>query len=268
MPECIHGLEIPLCDICYPKAVPERPRTARVTTPRTSSVRSRSTSGATAGTSTPRVAGASTSRKSVNAAEQRVYHVTHIRNLEKIVADAALSASATPVVDVSSALTRELRLTATVPGVGSIPGSTVASVAEFVPFYFAPDAVLWEELRGGAVDETRWSDAARRATAYDFVFLVTTVGRLGDSVVIADGDAAGTYTRFASADGIQRMVERLHDDEESRRRAEALAPGSLPFGSVQLIGVANDRVRERVRELIGGTGSAPKVVVYPPWFQA
>jgi hypothetical protein len=250
--ECIHGLEIPLCDICYPKAAPEKPRVGR----------------AAAAPRATRAAAVKTSRKSVNAGDQRIYHVTHIRNLESIVSAGALAVDATPAVDVSSELTRELRMSAEVSpsaSAGLDGAGRHASVAEYVPFYLAPDAVLWEDLRGGAVDETRWSDAARKATPFDFVFLVSTVAALGDDAVIADGDAAATFTRFSTGDGIQRTIEKLHDNEDARRNAEALAKHSFPFASVQLIGVANDRVRDRVRDLLGAP--APKVAVYPPWFQ-
>ncbi len=243
MTECIHGLEIPLCDICYPKAAPERPRVSRP-----------------AAAHTPRAGSATTTRTSVKAGEHRAYHVTHIRNLAGIVSRGALGVDASPAVDVSSELTRELRMSAAVP-------PSEASVAEHVPFYLAPDAQLWDDLRAGAHDETRWSDAARKTTPHDFVFLVTTLAQLGPDVVIADGDAAATYTRFASGDGIQRMIERLHGDEASRRNGEALVPGTVPLSAIQLIGVANDPVRDAVRELVGGLAPTPKVAVYPPWFQ-
>jgi hypothetical protein len=41
-----------------------------------------------------------------------------------------------------------------------------------------------------------------------------------------------------------------------------LATGPVSFSAIQLIGVANDRVRDRVRGY-----TATKVAVYPPWFQ-
>ncbi|CAN5151306.1 hypothetical protein BH09ACT5_BH09ACT5_07850 [soil metagenome] len=239
MPECIHGLEIPLCDACYPKAQPEKaapaPRTPRA--PRST-----------------RVAGVATSRKSIDPATQRVYHVTHISNLESILDADQLIAGASPTVDVSTALTRELRLTAEVA-----PGR---SVADYVPFYLAPTALRWDELRHGAEDETRWSAAARTSASVDFVVLVTTVSALGPDAVVADGDAAASLTRFATGEEIIRALTRLHDTSTTDA-AEVLAREAVPFSSIQLIGVANDRVRDRVREL-----TSTKVAVYPPWFQA
>jgi hypothetical protein len=240
VPECIHGLEIPLCDACYPKAQPVA--TAPVRTARTSSPR------------VARVAGVRTTRKSVDPTRQRVYHVTHIGNLESILDADELRADATPQVDVSTPLTRELRVTAEV--------APERSVAGYVPFYLVPTASRWDELRQGAVDETRWSAAARSAASVDFVVLVTTVSALGADAVVADGDAAASLTRFATGDAITPALTKLHDTE-TFDAAEMLAWESVPFSSIQLIGVANDRVRDRVREL-----TSTKVAVYPPWFQA
>lgn len=236
MPECIHGLEVPLCDACYPKTVVEKPKVTRASSPRSA-----------------RVAGVNTTRKSINLAQQRAYHVTHINNLEDILDAGAILTTVAPSVDLSTELTRELRRTAEVA-----PGD---SVADRVPFYLVPTATLWEDLRAGAVDETRWSADARASVAADFVFLVTTVAALGDDAVIADGDAAATFTRFAAGADRSRMLERLHDTDAAAG-AEVLATGPVSFSAIQLIGVANDRVRDRVRGY-----TATKVAVYPPWFQ-
>ncbi len=241
MPECIHGLEIPLCDACYPKTQPEKPAVVRRPAGRA-----------------PRLAGAtSTTKKSVAPAQQRVYHVTHIRNLEVILETGEIAADATAVVDLSTDLTRELRRTATF----TTDASTERSVSEYVPFYLAPSATRWDELRRGAEDETQWSAAARAAASVDFVVLVTTVAALGPDAVITDGDAAGSLTRFEGGDDLTRALSRLHDTQ-TLDAAEALALGAVPVESIQIIGVANDRVRDRVRELTG-----IKVAVYPPWFQ-
>ena len=124
-----------------------------------------------------------------------------------------------------------------------------------------PQATLWLELRDGSADP-RWSAAAHAASSADFVFLITTVAALGPDVVIADGDAASTYTRFAAGEDVDRMLERLHDTDV-RPDAEALAKDRVPWEAVQLIGVANERIRDRVREL-----TSTKVAVYPPWFAA
>jgi len=215
-----------------------------------------------------------------------VYHLTHVRNLEHILetgqlrsAQGAIAgesahgavaepstgvAAPLPAIDLSSELTRELRATVEVrPGV---------SVSQCVPFFLSPNAELWNELRSGVVESTRWSNAARAATSTEFVMLVTTIGALGGGAVIADDDAAGTFTRFSGQpDDRTRFLSRL--SPEQLLRAEVLALGTVELSRVQLIGVANDPMRERVREMLvavaGGRSDTAllKVAVYPPWFQ-
>jgi ssDNA thymidine ADP-ribosyltransferase, DarT len=235
MAECIHGFEEGMCDSCYPKAPKAEVVPIRRSRPSVA----------------PRTAGSPVKR--VQIAAQRIYHVTHIQNLEGIL-DYGLLADAKPEVDVSSALTRELRSTADVE-----PGSAVAS---YVPFYLAPDSTLWEQLRDGASDP-RWSAAARDSASADYVVLVTTVGALGTGAVVVDGDAAGSSAVFATTPSeVDGMLRRLHGTDQVRD-AEVLVKDSFSFESVQLIGVANEPMRDRVRELVGDT----KVAVYPPWFQ-
>lgn len=240
--ECIHGFEAGLCDTCFPKAVPEKPKVVRIPA------------------SAARKAGASRAgEKPIAIADQRIYHVTHIENLPGILDAGGLVADTRPTVDVSSPLTRELRATAE-----AAPGTPVS---EYVPFYLAPDASAWESLRSGASDP-RWSTAAREANPLEFVFLISTARTLADDSVIADGDAAGTYTRFAGTEEDRdRMLRRLHGDEEAKVAAEALVKGSFAFDDVHLVGVANDRIRDRVKQLLDEASFSPRVVVYPPWFQ-
>lgn len=233
-PECIHGFEAGFCDSCYPAKPVERPRTAR------STVASRRPAGVPA----PAIG-------SLSPAKQRVYHVTHIDNLPAIIDEGAIIAGAELAVDTASALSKELRGSAEVA-----PGEPVSG---YVSFLLAPDAARWIELRDGAADPA-WSDAARAASPTDFVFLVTTLAALGPDAALTDAQAAGSLTRFAVGDQLGRMLVRLHDDER-KLEAEALAKTEVPWTSIQLIGVANDRNRDRVREL-----TDTRVAVYPPWY--
>jgi hypothetical protein len=243
--ECIHGFENQVCDSCFPKAAPVKPLTR-----------------ATSGSRTKRVPGAprASGNKLPSLADQRVYHVTHINNLESILRAGQLVAAAqidTTIVDISSPLTRELRGTASL--------STGESVDCYVPFSLIPESNSWRELRDGAT-EPKWSDTARTSSSTDFVFLVTTIRALGDDAVLADGDAAASLTRFAADDATKtRMLGNLRADELTGD-AEVLIHGSFAFDEVQLVGVASDRARDRVKELLDAASFATKVAVYPPWF--
>ncbi len=250
--ECIHGFEAGFCDICYPReqAAPLR------TTTRVAQAKRSATPGSRTPPSSPRNR---TIAPSLLLAAQRIYHVTHISNLASIATDGGLRSDAAPEIDVSSATTRELR--ATVELATGFPAS------DQVPFYLSPHANRWLELRSGAVG-SHWSDAARSASATDFVILVSEAAAAGPDLVLADADAAAPATRFAH--GLEpgtAQLRRMHALDDEYRDAELLAPSPFPFSSITLIGVAHEPMRDRVKQLLTDVGGAvPRVAVYPPWF--
>ncbi len=260
--ECIHGFVDGLCATCNPKPVPEasassRPATrTRVAAPPRATVRSlRAAARIPVGTA-----------PADTLLEQRIYHVTHVSNLPGILASRAIEAGATPTLDLSP---DELRVERReVP----VAGGPAASLAEYVPFFLSPDASLWKSLRAGD-DHPRLSTRARATDPYDFVFLVSTVKHVvgaGSEFVLADRNSEGATTRFAiSREDEERMLYRLRSDNagEQLLEAELLVAGRLPLESVTLVGVANDRVRQTVRDLLAGSDFTPKISVYPPWFQ-
>lgn len=183
-----------------------------------------------------------------------------MENLLSILADGALHAHATPAVDESSSAARELRATTSVPGGGS--------AADRVAFYLSPHARRWRELRDGA-SGPMWSDAARAARPADHVVLVAPLGGL-DDVVLADGDAAATPTRFTSVDEDRRaatsMLARLLADPEALAGGEALGPAEVPFSAIALVVVANAPIRQRVRDLLDDAGAEIRIAVNPDTF--
>ncbi|HEU4849544.1 MAG TPA: DUF4433 domain-containing protein [Terrimesophilobacter sp.] len=244
--ECIHGLDIARCDVCSPRTPPPQDRTVK---PRRAPARTRP---ATVSATKP---------VAVDAGTRRIFHITHRRNLAPILeAGRVLSdaAGASPAVDISAADNRELRREVLV---GSEP------VAAHVPFFLAPNAILWDGMRNGEADY-RLAEGVGSIPASDFVILVSTVRAAGESAVVADGDAADPTTRFSSLTELGgRMPRRLHDEEDALRSAEFLVPGEFSFAAITLVGVANDKVRAEVRTLLEEHGFAQKVSVYPPWFQ-
>jgi ssDNA thymidine ADP-ribosyltransferase, DarT len=265
--ECIHGFVDGLCATCNPKPVAEVPAAARP------AARSRIAAPPRATVRSLRAA----ARVPVGSApadtllEQRIYHVTHVTNLAGIRDRRAIVAGAEPTLDLSPAQLRDERRQIPIPGVSGSLG-TDATLADFVPFFLSPDAALWQSLRAG-LDHPRLSPGARAADPLEFVFLVSTVRHVvavDRAFVIADRNVEGATTRFATTrEDAERMLYRLRADADGSQlvEAELLVAEALPFESVTLVGVANDRVRQSVRDLLAGSDFTPKISVYPPWFQ-
>lgn len=259
--ECIHGFPTELCDICSPRQaeVPATttpaPRRTRITTDL------RSTPAPPRGSSSLRSPAAPELPEPRVWASLRAHHATHVDNLASIVTDGVILAAdtATPVVDVSSTATRTARAEASAPDGGPVSGH--------VPFTLSPDATRWDELRHGAEGE-RWSDAARRTRATEYVVLVVPVTAFGASVIVADQDAEAEDVRFAvGPDAATNLIRRTDFTDPEMHDLELLAGPSVPFSSVAVVGVPNDRVRQQVKALLAEhRGHAPRVAVFPPWF--
>lgn len=285
-----------MCALCYPQAAAEPLTPVKKTrAPKLSSLRDPlPTAGLPAArTARPvRVPGAPRPVRAEkvstdNVDEQRVYHLTHISNLAAILQGGSLLANdaltTRPTVDISAAATRDARREARV-------GDEGRSVAEYVPFFLSPNATVWEGIRAENAD-ARLALDAHGSAAFDFVMLVSTVKKINDGraglaatdaaatddeaaltpsvVVVTNGDAAGTLTRFgATSATAERMLQtlRAETDGEMIREAELLVPDAVPMEWITLIGVCNDNVRATVRGILKTSSFKPKVAVYPPWF--
>jgi len=252
--ECIHGLESGLCDLCYPKPAPvvEAPV---ATLSRNGSTR---TATRTRPAAQRRTAGVGTPDHKVG--EQRIYHFTHIDNLARIIEHDGLVASrqATPVVDASSADNREKRAE-------RLLGTS--TVADYVPFFLSPNAAVWSIIRSQKADP-RLSAEIRHHAASEFVILVSTVKVAATMhVAVADGDPAKAPTSFGvTPEDNDRVLRKLRADDEAILIGEVLVHERFPFEQLALIGVANDRARDLVKEILQAAAHEPKVSVYPPWF--
>ncbi|WP_353815357.1 DarT ssDNA thymidine ADP-ribosyltransferase family protein [Agromyces sp. SYSU T00266] len=275
--ECIHGFDEGLCAICSPPPEPAAaPKPARAT--RTSAGRSTLRDGPAARSAKP-AASARSSRASgasaapVDVGKTRIYHVTHIENLGRILGAGAILADAgdppaTPAVDVAAPAARAYRRSATVPGAD-------ATVAEYVPFLLSTDAHLWDAIRTGTQDPRLAPEAVERAAA-DHVILVSSVAAAagarrdidGEVVVSATDAAVGGAELAADWSAVSRAIVRLTlaDDGEGLRTGELLVRGDVPLERIALIAVSNDRVRDRVRAALQAVGAKTRVAVYPPWF--
>ncbi|MFE6963832.1 DarT ssDNA thymidine ADP-ribosyltransferase family protein [Agromyces sp. NPDC057679] len=275
--ECIHGFDDGLCATCFPPKEPEQKVTA--TAPVRGSTRgsartataSTRTASSGAGRAAPTLTGRPLTAPPVEVGTIRIYHVTHLDNLGRILGAGAIlsdAGGANPAVDVAAPAVREFRRQQSVPGVD-------ATLADYVPFLLTPDALVWDAVRTASPDPRLRDDAVLRPAA-DHVILVGSVaaarGALTEpgAVIVSDTDAALPGAELAIEwPDVERLLRRLvHADETARlRTAEFLARGEVPLERIALIAVGNDKVRDRVRAALAAVGVRAKVAVYPPWFQ-
>lgn len=284
MSECIHGLDERLCDVCSPKPAPVvPPKPVKARTPRVSNPVPRSSRPAAA----KRAPGAPVDRP-VDVDAHRIFHLTHLANLTGIAERGALlpdAAGAAPTFDISAADHREQRRATTLPELvvdaaadaPAEPDTAEAeprTVADCVPFFATPESRLWADVRTGTPDP-RLSEAARESAAADYVILATTVGEVERSstlVLALDDASAPTAAMTGRRDAWRRELARLarvevdEGDAHPLASTELLAIGQVPVEAITLIGVANNKARDQVKEVLHDAGLNIRVAVYPPWF--
>ncbi|BDZ53779.1 hypothetical protein GCM10025870_08520 [Agromyces marinus] len=232
--ECIHGFDEGLCAICSPPPEPATPpKPARRPSPARTAPRERAT--VRGATSSRTARSSSASAAPVDAGATRIYHVTHIDNLGRILGAGALLAdvgepAATPAVDIAAPAAREYRRSASIPGAET-------TVAEYVPFLLSTDAHLWHAVRTSTPDPRLAPEAVARPAA-DHVILVSSVGAAagarrdipGEVVASATDAAVGGAGLAADWTAVERMIVRLTlaDDGEGLRSGELLVRGSVP----------------------------------------
>ena len=130
-----------------------------------------------------------------------------------------------------------------------------------MPFFLSPDATLWHALRTGE-HHPRLSAGAREADPYDFVFLVSTVKH---SSAPARRSWSPTATRRAPPPGSRsagRTPNACFTGCTPWRRATLEAELLVEEPASARIGHpgrrANDKVRQRVRDLLAGSDFSPR----------
>jgi hypothetical protein len=199
-----------------------------------------------------------------------VYHITHVDNIASIaqrgiiLCDRACSDGAMRPVSIAYA---DLKSRRTWWPVRVARGGTLA---DYVPFYFAPRSPMLFVISRGAVagyDEGQAEVAplvlAAEALAVPRGFAIT------------DGHAATPLTtQYAGLEHLDKvcwpiMYERYWSDTDEdgdrkrHRQAEFLVWRSVPFEQVRMIGVMTATIAERVRAALAGSTHAPHIVVRP-----
>lgn len=204
----------------------------------------------------------------------KLYHITHIRNLETIIdrsgilCDAGMSSEGLVHVGIAHKHIKERRARKRVP---LSPGGTLA---DYVPFYFAPSSPMLYAIYKSFVEGYTEGQSA-------VLHLVTSVDSIiakGLPFVFTNGHAemmiSDFYDNIADLKQIDWEIMKAtywndtdQDNDRSRRRqAEFLVHQFFPWNLIEEIGVISEGMAERANEILSSTRRGPKVSIHKTWY--
>ena len=206
-----------------------------------------------------------------------VTHFTHVAHLATVIeqgllSDAAAHDAGVLAVEVGDLGIKDRRRSREMP---VPPGGTVA---DYVPFYFAPRSPMMFSISKGNVPSYQGSTAR-------LIYLVTSLEHLhgtGHEVVLSDRNAVYAYADFRVFDpadlidddfidwDLMRQRDWYNTDAEpqrkERRMAEALVHERVAWEAITQIGTQSEIVAAEVRAILAAARSSIPVYVRPEWY--
>lgn len=206
----------------------------------------------------------------------KIYHITHVSNLAKMVDNVVWSDAERvrqeldcAVVGISEIKRRRLEEL-------EVHCHRGTNVGHYVPFYFCPRSVMlyilhkdnhpdlayhggqrpMVHLQSDLQDVVTWAKAERRRWAF------------------SKGNAGARYSDFYSDPALLDTLEWKaiaatdwrNPDVKEAKQAEFLVEESFPWNLIELIGVIDVEVEKQVASVISGAEHQPSVVVKPAWY--
>ena len=203
-----------------------------------------------------------------------VYHITHVQNLSSILerggllSDAKMEESGIESVGIAHQHIKERRARR------SVPVCRQGTLADYVPFYFAPRSPMLYAIHRGAVEG--YDDGQR-----SILHLTSTaelVVQSGLPFAFTEGHAEIAFSEFF--DGLESLNKIdwvvMHSrywndtnedsDRKRRRQAEFLVHDFFPWTLVTGIGVIGSRMASEVGAALRQCDHQPEVVVERGWY--
>jgi hypothetical protein len=213
----------------------------------------------------------------LSPARPKIYHITHGRNLARIIADSCLWSDAEIIArggaeaaiglsDIKKRRREEL----------AVACHTGTTVGQFVPFYFCPRSVMLYILHKGNQPGLTYTEGQRpilhlEADLHEVVAWAESQGR---HWAFTDRNAGSYY--FQSFRDLAKLDELDWDHIASpdfrdplvkeAKQAEFLVLGSFPWSLVRTIGVISEDLVARVREIMSVGDHRPDVQVQTGWY--
>ena len=206
--------------------------------------------------------------------ERHVFHITHITNLPTILSQGGLwcdsECTRQGVVPVNIAYTDLKAARATT----RVPVCRQGTLADYVPFYFAPRSpMLYVIHRGGVAGYS-----AGQEPVIHLVVEMDAIRERGLPFAFTDGHAAIPFSQFFEDwNDLSRIDWALmkamywnntdeDGDRKRRRQAELLVHRFFPWELVREIGVCTEAIKEQVERLLARSSHKPTVNVVPNWY--
>lgn len=209
-------------------------------------------------------------------AQPKIYHITHVNNLQAIIAENAMVSDAVmigrggPALAIGMSSIKQRRLTLPVD---CHPDD---SVGNYVPFYFCSRSIMLYVIHRANHDELAyrggqdpivhleadlrevvdWADAAGRKWAFSLSNAGAVYAQFRDSL-----DDLDEINWPAVAESDFRAPE-----VKEGKQAEFLVHESFPWELVSLIGVKSISIRSQVTEILKTVGHKPIVEIKPRWY--
>jgi len=204
----------------------------------------------------------------------RLYHITHAQNLQSILAydglwcDNSRQERELNTIGIAHEHIKQRRARR------SVPSGAQGTLADYVPFYFAPRSPMLYAIHMGSVA----GYDGEQSSVVHLVFQVEHIVRHGLTYVFTDGHADMAISRFFDATSQlehidwQIMEERYWSDTDTdgdrtrRRQAEFLVHQFAPWSLCIEIGVINAGIEREVNSILQAATHRPRVIVQRQWY--
>ena len=209
----------------------------------------------------------------------KIYHITHVKNLEGILerggllSDALMLQEGGPALAVGMSKIKRRRLEEI--EVTCHPGT---KVGEYVPFYFCPRSIMLYILHKGDHPEIDYGEGQEPIIHLeaDLQEVIHWAQSKNIKWAFTYGNAGAYAVEFGcSSSGLKKLgweaiaaTDFRDGDVKERKQAEFLVYGFFPFELISRIGVYSNRIRERVTQTLlrHGQLAGVDVQVIKEWY--
>lgn len=204
-----------------------------------------------------------------------IYHITHVANLAGIIADGGLWCDCLRAVRAAGAVSIAHQHIKERRAKRQVPVAAGGTLADYVPFYFAPRSPMLFTIHRGNVQG--YTEGQRPIV--HLLSTVETAVALNKAWAFTDGHAEMAISQFfADLEQLSEVVDWTimrsqywndtadDNDRKRRRQAEFLVHEFFDWHAISRISVHDNAVRRQVEMVLPNIDHGPEVVVEPGWY--